>query len=57
MTKLEKTNKCLSHEVLIQMKEDFDNDDLTALAELISILITTQSGKEALKNYLREEQQ
>jgi|TARA_R100000353_G_C6428913_1_gene175323 hypothetical protein len=57
MTKLEKTNKCVSYEVLIQMKEDFDNEDLTALAELVSILMNTQSGKEALKNYLREEQQ
>ena len=55
MTKLEKTNKCVSYEVLIQMKEDFDNEDLTALAELVSILMNTQSGKEALKNYLREE--
>ena len=50
-------NQKLLDQVLAQIKIDMKYGDMTAIAELIETLATSQNSTQVLKNYIGEESQ
>ena len=50
-------NQKLLDQVLAQIQIDVEHGDMTAIAELIETLATSQDSRQVLKNYIGEESQ